>query len=260
MPNQSSIIAQEAIRKGSVKVLVGDNFDSLVEIGAIRNPEFTSLAENQSIEFDNTRPLKKFVKGSRVQLSFELCEINLSNIAKLDAGLIELTTVAGTLVEGAEQVITPGNWAYNKIIYFANQNGNGSAPDVNSVVGSVSGALAEGDDYIIAQGEGNKWGILIIDSGSEAISENQVITIDYDYTPNEAKRLAFNDYGTKSLKALRIENVDENDKVFRIDISDGTNFTPVSINFAADDEDNVAVMPIQFEGYVSDWLDEQQVS
>jgi uncharacterized protein YuzE len=43
---------------------------------------------------------------------------------------------------------------------------------------------------------------------------------------------------------MRITNTDENGKVFKIDIENASNFAPISIDFAGDDEEEVAVLPI----------------
>lgn len=259
MSRQTTIQVAEAIRKGSVRVLVGDDFSNLVDIGALRDPIFNSLAENQEIEFDNVDSLKKFVKGKKVQVTFNLAEINFDNLAVLDSGLISLSTVAGVLVSGAEQLEVSGAWNFNQFIKILNQNGDGSAITVNSVTGATDGALVEDTDFYVTQNEAGEYGIMIIDSvGVTTIAQN--ITIDYDYTPNASKKITFNESGNKTLKAMRLINIDENDKQFRIDIENGTNFAPISIDFAGDIEDNVAVMPVDFQGDLVEWIDEQETA
>lgn len=255
---QTQIQETEAIRKGSVRVLIGDDFESLVDIGALRNPVFSSLAENQSVVFDNVEDLKKFVKGNRAQLAFDLAEINLTNIAKLDAGLISITTVAGSIVNNHSQVVASGAWAYNTFIPFDNQNGDGSAITPDSVTGGTDGALVANTDYFVTSVDGVR-GIIIADT-ADVTTLSQTITIVYDYTPNASKKITFNETGTKTLKCMRIINTDENNKDFIIDIENGTNMTPVSIDWAGDAEEDVAVLPIQFEGDVVEITDEQQVA
>jgi hypothetical protein len=256
MSKQTTIQVPEAIRKGSVRVLIGANFGALTDIGALRNPVITSLAENQSIEFDNVDPLQKFVKGQRVQVTFDLAEINFTNIAVLDAGIINYTTTAGSIVSGAEQLVVAGDWAYNQFIKITNQNGDGTIIDVNSVVAATNGALVAETDYFLGQNEAGEYGIFIKDSVT-VTTLNQNITIDYDYTPNASKNLTFNDSGTKTLKCMRLINTDENGDEFRIDIEDGTNFAPISMDFAGDEEDNVAILPVDFQGKIVEWVDEQ---
>jgi len=257
MSRQTTIQVPDAIRKGSVRVLVGDDFDNLTDIGALRNPVITSMAENQSIEFDNVDALEKFVKGKDFQITFDLAEINFDNLAILDAGMINYTTVAGVIVNNATQLIVSGDWNYNKFIKIANQNGDGSAITIDSVTGGTDGLLVEDTDYYTGQNEAGEYGIFIIDS-TDVTTLAQNITIQYDYTPNASKKLTFNEDGDKTLKCMRIVNTDNDGNEFRIDIEEGTNFAPISIDFAGDEEDDVAILPVDFQGKIVEWVDEQQ--
>jgi len=259
MSRQTTIQVPTAIRKGSVRVLVGDSFDALTDIGALRNPVITSMAENQSIEFDNVDALEKFVKGKDFQITFDLAEINLDNLAVLDAGMINLTTVAAAPVAGAEQVVASGAWNYNTFIKIANQMGDGTSPTVNSVTGGTDGALVEDTDFYVGQNAQGEWGIFVIDS-TDVTTLAQTLTIDYDYTPNASKKLTFNEDGDKTLKCMRIINEDNNGNQFRIDIEEGTNFAPISIDFAGDEEDDVAILPVDFQGKIVEWVDEQSAA
>ena len=256
MSKQTTIQELNAIRKGSVRVLVGDSFGALVDVGALRNPIFKSLAENQAIKFDNVDDLNKFVNGKKVQVTFDLAEINLDNMAVLDGGILNLTTVAGVLVAGATQLVVAGSWTYNKFIKITNQNGDNTAIDVNSVTGATNGVLVAETDYFVGQNDLGEFGIFIKDSVT-VTTLNQNITINYDYTPNASKKITFNDSGTKTLKVMRLINTDESGKEFRIDIEDGTNFAPISVDFASDVQDDVAILPIDFQGNIVEWVDEQ---
>ncbi len=256
---QTTIQEADAIRKGSVRVLVGDSFASLVDVGALRNPVFKSLAENQAIKFDNVNDLNKFVLGTKVQFTFDLAEINFDNMAVLDGGILNLTTVPGTIVAGASQLVVAGEWLFNKFIKIANQNGDKSAIDVNSVTGATDGLLVSETDYFVGQNDAGEFGIFIKDSVT-VTTENQNITINYDYTPNESKKITFNESGSKTLKVMRIANTDANGKEFRIDIEDGTNFSPITVTFAGDVKDDVAILPVDFQGYLKEWVDEQNVA
>jgi hypothetical protein len=254
---QTDIQEQSSIRQGSVRVLIGEDFDNLVDIGALRNPVINALAENQSIEFDNTDPLRKFVRGQRFQLTFDLCEINLTSIAALDDGMVNLSAVAAEIVSGAVQLVVDGGWSFEQFIAIAHQNGDKSAIDVNSVTGTTDGLLVVDVDYHIIEANG-VYGIVVHNTGSGGVTtEDQNISINYDYTPNASKKLTFNDSGTKTLKCMRIVNTDENDKEFRVDLEEGTNFAPISIDFATDEEADVAVLPIDFQGKVVEFVDEQ---
>lgn len=259
MSRQTTIQVPEAIRKGSVRVLVGDDFDNLVDIGALRNPSIAPLSEAQRIEFDNADGLDYFVKGDRVQATFDLAEINLDTIAVLDAGMVNLTTVAAALVSGASQVIAAGAWNFNTFIAIANQNGDKTAITVNSLTLGTDGALVEDTDFYIGQNENGVWGVFIIDSAT-VTTENQTATIDYDYTPNASKQITPNATGKKIGKCMRLINIDNAGKEFYIDIENGTNKAPMTLDFAGDEEEDVAIQAIDFQGTWVKWVDEQQTA
>lgn len=256
--SQTTVQKTEAIRKGSVRVQIGDDFNTLVDIGALRDPKLQMMSEVQSIEFDNVDDLRQFAEGDKVQLSFLLAEINLTNLAKLDKGLVNLTTVAGTIVNNYSQVVASGAWAYNTFIPFDNQNGDGTAITPDSVTAGTNGLLVSETDYFITSVNGIR-GIIVKDSAT-VTTLAQTITIVYDYTPSASKKITFNKIGTKQLVVCRITNTDSDGNEFKIDIEDVTNIQAQSIDFTADDEADVATMPVTLEGYIVEIVDEQQTT
>jgi hypothetical protein len=252
---QTTIQNPTAIRKGAVKVEIGDDFDSLVNIGALRNPVINSVAENQAITFDNVDDLKKFVNGKKVEMSFDLAEINLTNLATLDAGLIELTTQAGTEQNVTGEALGTG-WTVGQPIKLAKKNGDGTI--VTNIVIDADGTPLTADmDYYtyVADGSNGESGYTYI---VPVTAQAGVLDADYNYTPNASKTITLKDSGTKTGKVMRITNVDENGKEFKIDIENATNFAPISIDFAGDDEEDVAILPITFQGQLVEIKDEQQ--
>ncbi len=244
----------EAIRKGSVRVLVGDDFGALVDVGALRNPVFKSLAENQAIKFDNVDDLNKFVLGKKVQVTFDLAEINFDNMAVLDGGILNLNVVASSPVTVVAEAHGTG-WTLGQPIATDFKNG------ANTVVGTIvvkSGVttLTVNTDYRVYVGDGSN-GVLGFTYIVPITAQAGAITFGYVYTPNASKNITFNDSGNKTLKVMRLVNTDENGKEFRIDIEDGTNFAPISVDFAGDAQDDVAILAVDFQGNIVEWVDEQ---
>ena len=257
---QTSIQQENAVRFGSLRVLIGEDASSLVDIGVIRSGVFNNLAENQEIPFDNANPIRRVSNGNKVSLACEIQEINLTNLAVIDGGLLTLDTVAGTLEAGVDQVVASGAWAYEKFIALANQNGDGSKPTINSVTGGTNGALTVNDDYFVTQ-VGDQWGIVVRD-GTNTTTESQNLVIQYDYTPNASKRITFNETGTKDTFYMRLTNTDADGNVMRFDVERVTNTTPISLPFASDADAEVASLPVTLEGYMvsNGWVDEQQTT
>lgn len=249
---QTTIQKTAAIRKGSVRVKIGDSFSSLVDIGALRKPVLTSLVENQVITFDNVEDLKKFVNGKKVQFAFDLCEINLTNISKLDAGLVTLTTVAASPVSVVNEAITV---AADTAVRLANKNGDNSRVTISAVnVAGAGASKTEGTDYEVFVDSNGYTNIVKIGTGS------QDWEVDYSYTPVASKKLTFAESGNKTLKVMRVENIDENGLTFKIDIQNVTNLKAPVITFKGDDEADVAELPVEMQGDIVEIVDEQQTT
>lgn len=249
--SQTTIQQTAAIRKGSVKIQIGDNFSSLVDIGAIRTPKLTSLAQAQSIEFDNVDSLKQFADGKKVQFSFTLAEINLSNLALFDGGLVTVTPVAAAPVVVTNEVHAI---ATDTAVRLTHKNGANTKVTISAVnVAGAGAAKTEGVDYetfVDADGYTN-----IVPIGTVTASWE----VDYTYTPNASKQMTFNTTGTKTLKALRVINTDGSGKTFKIDIENCTNVQAPAMDFPADDKAEVATLPVTLEGYLVEIVDEQAI-
>jgi hypothetical protein len=257
---QTTIQNSAAVRKGSVQAFIGDSVAALVDIGAIRNPKLTSLAEDQTIKFDNAPDLKLFANGDKVQFSFDLTEINLTNLAKFDGGLVTLSTVAGSPTAITGEAHGTG-WTQGKPIALTNKNGDNTI--VSSIVVKGGGStLVLNTDYRTYVGDGSN-GPLGVTYINPITAQAGAITVDYSYTPNASKKLVFNNAGSKLLKAFRAVNTDSNGKKFQIDIQNCTNVAAPAISFAADADAEVATLPVTIEGYfnaTAGITDEQQTA
>lgn len=231
-----------------------------MDIGAIRKPQLKSLAENQIIKFDNTADLKQFANGDKVQFSFDLAEINLTNLAKLDGGMVNLSTVAGSATPVTGEAHGTG-WTQGMPIKFANKNGANTI--VSSIVVKNAGStLALTTDYRTFVGDGSN-GELGATYVTPVTVQAGAITFDYSYTPNASKKLTFTSSGTKTLKVFRAINTDANGKKFQIDIINCTNVAAPAISFAGDVDAEVAILPVIIEGYFNATTaitDEQQTT
>jgi hypothetical protein len=255
--SQTTIQKADAIKKGSVKIQVGDSFSALTDIGAIRDPQMTLMVEPQNIEFDNVDDLRQFAEGDKVQFSFLLAEINLTNLSKFDKGLVNLTSIAGSATPVTAEAKGTG-WTQGQPIKLNNKNG------ANTIVGSIvvkSGVttLTLNTDYRTYVGDGSN-GELGATYIVPITTNAGVITVDYSYTPNASKKITFTKTGTKTLIVARITNTDANGKVFKIDIQNVTNIVAPVLDFPADDEAEVQTIPVTLEGYIVEITDEQQIT
>lgn len=256
---QTEIQKSSAIRSGSIVLEVGPSLGSLVNVGALRDISFNQKGEVEEIVFDNVPELKKFRNGNKFSLDATLAEINWSNIAIMNDGQVAVSAVAGTLVAGAEQTLVAGGWAYGQVIELDGQNSSGLVPTINSVTAGTDGALVLNTDYNIVKLANGNWGIAIIDSVTVTTLAQDVV-VNTDYTPSASKVVTFLRNGSLVEKFMRITNTNEDGKTKVYVLSGVTNVTPIAIDFAGDEENDVAVLPISLEGRVVSITDSQQTT
>lgn len=213
-------------------------FVGILEVAPIASPSaFVRLASVRGLisNLDNTvnavdikaddtgTVFKGFLPEGRIEGSF--LENANRDILKLLMGGSE-SSVAGVLVAGASQVIA-SPFIANNFYEITNQNGSGAIIVVNSVTGSVDGALVANDDYhLVLDPDTGKYGIVLntVAGGVTITTLAQTITINYDYTPNASESVAFAISFTESPRlVVRITATDTTGlKTRKITIDDAT--------------------------------------
>jgi len=181
-------------------------------------------------------------------------------LEQLEQGLLNLALTAAAPIAGATQVHLSGAWDQLDFLLVENQNGDGSVLTINSVTGSVDGALTVNDDFEIVQDGQGRTGIVLNLAGTLLTTIVQDITVDYDYTPNASKDLTFNDFGQKTEYVARITNTNNVGNTLRIDLSGVTNLNPLTFPLRADDGDDVSTIELELDGTVDIIVDEQSTT
>lgn len=192
---------------------------SLVRIASVRGliANFDNAANQVDIKADDTGTVfKGFLPEVRIEGSF---------LENCDRDLIDLllggtpSDVAGSIVNNHQQVVASGSWGFNTFIEFDKQDGDGTAPAIDSVVGATDGALVLNTDYMLVKNTYGKWGIIIIDSATvTTIAQN--VTIQFDYTPNAAENITIPVTFTESPRLyvrITAEDADGNERIIILD-------------------------------------------
>lgn len=245
---QTSVQNSNTIRFGSGKIEVGDDVSSLVNLGAMRGVVFEESWDKVSVMSDNAGEVQADIRNHEAAISGDLMEVELENLNEIRGGIDNYSTQDGSSVSGETQTVTSGNWSYDKFIKMENQNADGSAITVNSVTGSTDTTLSADDDYYLAQNEREEYGIWIDGDGTNVTTEDQDITIDYDYTPPASQTLTSGGKRTISPKVVQITNIDENGNEFRITVYKATNEEGITLELPADNAEDPAVVPITLTG------------
>ena len=173
---------------GAVQIEVSETGSTWVDVGAANAAVFTEELVVSTLETDNAED-EDLITDQRGTVTFDGFEWRNESVREIMRnGIDTIENIAGTPVSGATQTVDSGDWGYNDFIIIENQNGDGSIITVNSVTGSVDGALVAETDYFIGQDTLGNWGIFIIDSAT-VTTEAQDMVIDYDYTPNASTRV-----------------------------------------------------------------------
>lgn len=230
---------------------VGADVGSLVDIGSVRNVRFTGRQERVQIESDNNGTI---INKARIigVIDFDWLEPgHMPNMEELFKGLVTRTTVAGSIVNNATQVVAAGEWNYNVFIEFTNQDADGTAPVVDSVTLGTNGAIVLNTDYMLVKDAGSgRWGIIIIDSAT-VTTENQSVTIQTDYTPAASQVLTGGSSQTATARYVRITGPSEDDaavtRTITIDLAVAS--SDMLIPFVnVQNSGDVGVMPVTLEG------------
>lgn len=166
---------------------IGADAGSVVDFGAVRNVQGVLAPIKTEIRSDNRGVILDRV---RMEGSVTFDWLEPGDVARLEnllKGIVTLSTVAGSQVAGATQLVAQGSWADRVFIPFENQQGAGTTPTAVSVVGSSDSTLEVNSDYAIVKDAQGIWGIVpnISGEGGTALTTaSQNLTITYTYTPN----------------------------------------------------------------------------
>lgn len=231
-------------------VYVGDDDASAVDLGAVRNVQFIGVQTALDIRSDNRGSV---VRKNRINGTIQFDWLEAGDMAKLEnilKGLVTLTTNAGSLVSGATQDLE-SPFVAGKFYELENQNGDGTAPTINSVTGATDGALVANDDYILTQNGQGKWGIVMnsVAGGITLTTLSQVVTIDYDYTPNASLAISGGTSRVATERYVKIvgPSADDATKERTVVLTEAVVDGDITLPFLDTEEANdVGVMPITF--------------
>jgi len=234
-------------------VKIGDTVGGLATLGVLKGDASIEITyDNVKVQGSKAETLVDFVKNMKAAATFEMYQLNLTNIQKLLDGAAEVSHVAAAIVEDYDQVTVADAYDFNEFIECEYQNADGTVLQIDAqgypdVSGSVDGALAHGTDYFVTKNGAGKWGIIIIDSVT-VTTMNQVFTISYDYTPAESYSLVMG-AASAELVAKIVEFSKTIDGLeFRARLWSVTNENGLTLAFPDSAGDEPASLPVTLTG------------
>ena len=234
-------------------VKIGDTIGGLASLGVLKGDASIEISYDKvKVEGSKAETLVDFVKNMKAAATFEMYQLNLTNIQKLLDGAAEVSHVDGTIVEDHDQTTVADAYDFNEFIECEYQNADGSVLQIDAqgypdVSGSVDGALVHETDYFITKNGQGKWGIIIIDSAT-VTTMNQVFTISYDYTPAESYSLKMGAASAELVAKIVEFSKTIDSKVFRARLWSVTNENGLTLAFPDSAGDEPASLPVTLTG------------
>ncbi len=245
---QTTVQEARSIRFGSGMVEVGEDLQSMVNLGAMRDVQFEETWDKVKVMSDNAGEIAIGIRNHHAAVQGNLMEINLANLALIRGGLDNYKEEEGTLVPDAEQVVAKGTWEFGKFIKIEHQNHDLSAIVIEKVEGNKTEYETgeEGDDYVLVQDATGNWGIIVNETDTTDIEHT--LTIEYEYTPAAKKVLASGGRLSIAPRVVRITNTNEFGKEFRITIFAAEVEGGINLELPSDEDEDPAMTEIRLEG------------
>lgn len=243
---QTTVQEARSIRFGSGMVEVGEDLQSMVNLGAMRDVQFEETWDKVKVMSDNAGEIAIGIRNHHAAIQGNLMEINLEKLHLIRGGLDNYSEEEGDLVDDAKQTVPTGAWIFGKFIKIQNQNHDLSEITITSVKGNQT-EYTEGTEYQLLQDAAGNWGIIIIDDENDA-DLNHNLTIEYEYTPAAVKKLASGGRLSIAPRIVRITNTNEFGKEFRITVFAAEVEGGISIDLPADEDEDPAMTEIKLEG------------
>lgn len=247
MPISKTTYNENAIRNGSGLVEIGSSFSDLTDLGLVNKFEFEEAWTVKPHKASNGAEYSRERTDWKGKISFNLIEIDLDNIEKLDSAYYVVSEIAGspTGVTNESKVLTGVNAA--ALVY---KNG------ANTVVTSITVTNASGTPYTLNSDytvSVNSTGYTqIARTASSTITTGGTVKVNYSYTPSTSKTLTVKANKTMTPLVLRFTNINSGltTNVYKCYINKGFKMT------YTDDEDAVNIeLPVEIEAipdYITD--------
>ena len=233
-----------SIRFGSAKFEVGEDLDSLVDLGAMRGIGFEESWSEIQVKSDNAGIIIAGIREHQVTLKGDLMEIDIKNLALIRGGIDKLESITATPQTVLEEAV---NLEGTRPTRLANKNGAGTSVTAVVVTNATGDTTYdEGTDYTLFTDSAGYTNISRVAAGT--IASGMTVHVDYTYTPISAVKLLSGGISTFTPRVARVTNYDDQGKEFRITVFKATSANGLSISFPEADSEDPALTPIEMTG------------
>ncbi|WP_297207671.1 hypothetical protein [uncultured Brachyspira sp.] len=246
--SQTQVQEKSTIRYGSAKVLIGDRFDKLTDIGAGRNVSLKETMSTADVESDNAGTVGTLQTEHKIDVSLDSLEINFKKYAEARGGIDNINEYDGKTEIIKEYVVESDTYKRGEEIKVPFKNADGSEVTITKVEkkNSMGNILIEETSY---EKIGTN-GIKITDSKISPSTDTLIIT----YTRIMPKMVRMTTGGKSSTikpKCIMLVNTNAEGKEFRIYLPQASIAGGLEFTFPSDKAQDVLVGKLSFSATTS---------
>ena len=240
---QTSVQNKKTIRYGSSKVLIGDRFDKLTDIGAARSVAIKESMSTADIESDNAGTIATLQTEHKMELTLDSLEVNFEKYAMARGGIDNIDSYDGKTEVTKQYIVESDTYKRGEEIKVPFKNADGSEVTITKVEkkNSMGNTIIEESSY---EKIGNS-GIKITDSKISPSTDTLIIT----YTRIMPKMVRMTTGGKSSTikpKCIMIVNTNAEGKELRIYLPQASIAGGLEFSFPSDKAQDVLVGKLSF--------------
>ena len=246
--SQTSVQNKKTIRYGSSKVLIGDRFDKLTDIGAARSVAIKETMSTADIESDNAGTIATLQTEHKMELTLDSLEVNFEKYAMARGGIDNIDSYDGKTEVTKQYIVESDTYKRGEEIKIPFKNADGSEVTINKVEkkNSSGNILIEETSY---EKIGTN-GIKITDTKISPSTDTLIIT----YTRIMPKMVRMTTGGKTSTikpKCIMIVNTNAEGKELRIYLPQASIAGGLEFTFPSDKAQDVLVGKLSFTATTS---------
>ena len=244
--SQTSVQKKRTVRYGSVKVLIGERFDKLTDIGAARSVAVKESMSTADIESDNAGVIATLQTEHKMELTLDSLEVNFKNYAMARGGIDNIDEYDGKTEVSKKYIVESDTYKRGEEIKVPFKNADGSEVTITKAEkkNSSGNILIEETSY---EKIGTN-GIKITDSSPSAVSPS-TDTLIITYTRIMPKMVRMTTGGKSSTikpKCIMLVNTNAEGKELRIYLPQASIAGGLEFSFPSDKAQDVLIGKLSF--------------
>ena len=241
--SQTSVQKKRTVRYGSVKVLIGERFDKLTDIGAARSVAIKETMSTADIESDNAGVIATLQTEHKMELTFDSLEVNFEKYAMARGGIDNINSYDGKTEETKQYIVEADTYKRGEEIKVPFKNADGSEAAITKVEkkNSSGNILLEETSY---EKIGSN-GIKITDSKISPSTDTLIITYKR-IMPKMVRMTTGGKASTIKPKCIMLVNTNAEGKELRIYLPQASIAGGLEFSFPADKAQDVLIGKLSF--------------